>query len=171
MNHPSPDYPFVALKDALQSLTGAGIAMVMVCAMGGAIPVVAGWSNLPDAEDWLLLAVAWVGHWAIAGLMLWGLVALLVPVWSLHELLHGNRNPFLALAPTLIVQLTVSTIAVCIFDYEYERARPIIVSSGTMLLVGAVTVRFFRAEARNQPSERSMGAPRRRLNTLEDWRD
>ena len=48
--------------------------MVMVCAMGGAIPVVAGWSNLPDAEDWMMLAGAWVGHWAIAGLMLWGLV-------------------------------------------------------------------------------------------------
>jgi hypothetical protein len=61
-----------------------------------------------------------------------------------------------------------STIAVCIFDYEYERTRPIIASLCAMLLVGGATVCFFRAEARNQPPETSMRVARHRVGALDD---
>ena len=171
MKHPTPDYPIVAFGEALQSLTGAGIAMFTVCAIGGAVPTVAGWRYLPGTEDWAFLTIGWIWHWAIAGLMFWGLLALLVPVWSFHELLHGNGSPFLALAATLITQLVVSTVAVCIVEQEYERARPIIASSCSILLVGAITMRLLRAEMRNRPRERSVRAPRHKRDASNHWRD
>jgi hypothetical protein len=125
MKEPSPDYPFVAVQEALQSLTGAGAAMLLVCALGGAVPTVAGWNRISSAEDWILLTIAWIWHWAMAGLMVWGLLALLVPVWCFHELLNGNRSVHQVLAIAMITQLIVSTVAVCIFAYEDQRIRPI----------------------------------------------
>jgi hypothetical protein len=152
MEHPTSDYPIVAFGEALRGLTGAGIAMFVVCAIGGAVPTVAGWRYLPGTEDWVFLTVAWVWHWAIAGLMFWGLLALLVPVWSFHELLHGNGSPFLALAVALITQLVVSTVAVCIVEYEYERMRPIAASGGIILVVISVVLRVSRSTTRSSYS-------------------
>lgn len=154
MKHPTPDYPLVAFGEALRSLTGAGMAMFAVSAIGGAVPTVAGWQYLPGTEDWVFLMVAWIWHWAIAGLMFWGLLALLVPVWSFHELLHGNGNPFPALAAALITQLVVSTVAVCIVEYEYERMRPIAASGGFIFIVVAAMLLISRSTTKNSSSRR-----------------
>jgi hypothetical protein len=135
MKDPTPDYPFVAVQEALQSLSGAGAAMLLVCALGGAVPTVAGWNRFSSAEDWILLTIAWIWHWAMAGLMVWGLLALLVPVWCFHELLNGNRSVHQVLAIAMITQLIVSTVAVCIFAYEDQRIRPIVASGCTILVI------------------------------------
>jgi hypothetical protein len=126
--------------------------MLAVCAVGGAVPTVAGWRYLPGTEDWIFLTIAWVWHWAIAGLMFWGLLALLVPVWSFHELLDGNGNPFLALAAALITQLVVSTVAVCVVEYEYERLRPVVASGGVIVVAVAAMVWFARSTKGNRSS-------------------
>jgi len=57
MKHPTPDYPIAAFGEALRSLTGAGMAMFVVCALGGAVPTVAGWRYLPGTEDWVFLTI------------------------------------------------------------------------------------------------------------------
>ena len=149
MKHPTPDYPFLAAREALQSLTGAGLAMLVVCIIGGAIPTVAAWTDLHGTEDWILLTLSWVWHWVMAGLMIWGLVALLVPVWCFYQLLHGSRGPFLVLAAALITQLLVSTVAVCTFADEEERMRPIL-ASGTAILLTAGAAFWGRGCLRKQ---------------------
>src|SRR5262245_52550656 len=120
MNRPPPDTPFAAVRAAMQSVTGASLAMLAVWVRGGAIPTAALCDRPPRADDWLPLAFAWVGHWVVAGLMMWGVLALLVPIWCLHELLHGNRRPLAVLALAFVTQLVISTIAIWTFADEAE---------------------------------------------------
>jgi hypothetical protein len=153
MKHPTPDYPFVAMQEALRSLTGAGFAMLVVCMLGGSIPTAATWTSLPTVEDWILLAFGWMGHWIMAGVMLWGLLVVLAPIWCLYELLHGSRNPLLVLVALLITQLLVSTVAVCTFAGGEERMHPIIASSMVTLFAIIVTLWATRVAARRAAAQ------------------
>jgi|GEM_PF-2451023 len=140
MKHPTPDYPALAVKEALQSLIGAGFAIISVCLVASAIPSAALWAEMPDTEDLLMLAFGWVGHWVLAGLMFWGLLAMLVPVWCFYELIHGSRSPVLVLAAAFIAQSIVSTVAVCTFAYEDERTRPLVASGAAVLVVVVISL-------------------------------
>ena len=105
-------------------------------------------------EELFLLGVAWVWHWVLAGVMIWGLLGMLVPVWCMYQLLHGTRRPFSVLSLALVMQLFVSTIAVCTVSYESHRMRAILASLAVALVVGiGCAVRAFRAsrdEEKNQ---------------------
>ncbi len=169
MNHPAPGYPFLAIREALQSLTGAGIAMLVICMIGGSVPTVASWTELPNTEECVLLMVAWVWHWVIAGLMFWGLAALLVPVWCFYELLHGTRSPFVALVVALISQLLVSTVAVCTVADQEEPVRAVIASGVAILVaVGALLWVYHVPRRRKAAQSGSRGIdlpPPRRSNS------
>src|SRR6187402_3120018 len=107
MKHPTPDYPLLALSEALQSLTGAGIAMLLTCSVAGAIPAAAAYNELPTGHECFWLAAAFVAHWAIAGMMMWGIFAAIVPAWCFHELLHGGNSALLVLGIAFATQLII----------------------------------------------------------------
>ena len=146
MRHPAPDYPLFSAREAIQSLTGASLAMGVTCTLGGIVPTVASFTSYPLTEELFLLGVAWVWHWVLAGVMIWGLFGMLVPVWCMYQLLHGTRRPFSVLALALVTQLFVSTIAVCTVSYESERMRSILASLAVALVVGiGCAISAFRA--------------------------
>jgi hypothetical protein len=144
MKHPTPDYPLSALREALQGVIGAGTAMLLIGTIGGAVPVAAGWKAVPSTEELLIAGICWIGHWAIAGVMIWGLFAALIPAWCFYELLHGRKNPWLVLAAALVAQLAVSTITVCVLNYDGDRERPVVASLSVIacLLVTAHLTRW-----------------------------
>jgi hypothetical protein len=155
MKHPAPDYPFLAVREALQSLSGASLAMSVIGMVGGAIPIAASWTRPPSAEDWILLLVGWLGHWVMAGLMIYGLIAMLAPVWCFQQLLHGYRSPFRVLAVALISQLLVSTVAVCTNADDGERMRPILISGATILLIIGTSLWTSFITTRRQDTQRA----------------
>ncbi|HOW65449.1 MAG TPA: hypothetical protein P5186_25670 [Candidatus Paceibacterota bacterium] len=134
MRHPTPDYPLLAIREALQSLVGASLAVFTVCVLGSMVPLAASWHHLPKIDDWFVISFAWVGHWVIAGLAFWGLFLAVVPAWCFYELIRGCQSPFRVLLVILLVQLGVSTVAVCSFAEPAERGRPLI-ASGIILLL------------------------------------
>lgn len=109
--------------------------MAITCTVGGMVPTVAAMRSYPLPEELFLLGIAWIWHWAIAGIMIWGLFGMLVPVWCMYQLLHGLRNPWSVLSIALLAQLVVSTVAVCSVAYDEERMRPVFASGVVALLV------------------------------------
>ncbi len=137
------DYVLLAAQDASWSVTGACFVMLLVSVMGGAIPAAALLTEIPEGEALLLLALAWVWHWILAGIMVWGLLAALVPVWCFYELLHGRKNAGLVLGVAFAWQLVLSTFCECLMDYGTERMRPIGVSLGVLIILAAMCGVFY----------------------------
>jgi len=157
MKSPSDDYPYLVIQDALQSIIGGGIAMLLTVTLAGAIPQAAAWSGEVEGRDWLALGGAWFGHWVVAGMMVWGVIASLIPAWCFNELINGRKSPLLVLPLTFGIQLFVSTIAIAIMN-EHDAARRAAFASisalGLMLIVIFALIRLCR---RNQAPEKPPG--------------
>ena len=153
MKHPTPDYLLLAVSEAIRSVIGAGVAMLLTCMLGGAIPLAACWTQTPDRGELLVLTIAWIGHWLMAGLMVWGLLVAVVPAWCLYELLHGRTSVWLILSVALSAQLLVSTVAVCLTNHGGEWQRPAAASLSAlavMVLVRLVALRAARKRTQSQ---------------------
>ena len=153
MKHPTPDYLLLAVSEAFRSVIGAGVAMLLTCMLGGAIPLAACWTQTPDRGELLVLTIAWIGHWLMAGLMVWGLLVAVVPAWCLYELLHGRTSVWLVLSVALSTQLLVSTVVVSLTSDQEEWQRPVVASLSALtviVLVKLVAVQVARKRTHAQ---------------------
>jgi len=116
--------------------------MLLTCSVAGAIPAAAAYNDLPDGDECLWLAAAFIAHWAIAGMMMWGLLAAIVPAWCFHELLHGGKSALVVLGIAFGTQLLVSTVAMLVMEGGPEWQRVAVASGiGFGVLAGGALVR------------------------------
>jgi hypothetical protein len=108
--------------------------MMPSSAAGIIISLAAEWSE-PSTSDWVLLAMTWVWHWAAAGIMIWGLVALLIPFWCFTALLNGSQPVFRMGSIVFSHQLVVSLVVVWSVEQSANIARAACVAAGLLMLI------------------------------------
>ena len=157
VRHPTPDYPLLAFSEALQRIAGAGTAMLIICSIAGAIPATAEYNTLPEGGDRIALAAAWIAHWALAGMMIWGILPAIVMAWCFHQLLHGTSGVLRVLGIAFSTQLVVSTAAMLVIESGPEWQRVVVASGGGFAVLGgcAFICRMLGTKRKNATKPRS----------------
>lgn len=127
--------PESAMAEGFQSVLWAGVGVVGCCVVGGAIAAVAVGELKFSPDECFWLALAWVWHWAFAGIMLWGLLAACIPVWGFNALLRGTAPVGRVLNICFSTQLVVSTISLRLMDRWGESADRGVEVAAVLLLV------------------------------------
>lgn len=131
------DYPLTPFREALTSLVGALFAAIGVSmAAAGLLVYVGSWRGY-YALDWFALCMAWVGHWMMSGVAMWGILFLMVHVVCVHRLIRGTADPFVLLGILFCNQTVVSTLVVCMFARDWEERVPVLVAGAIALACGA----------------------------------
>ena len=127
--------PESAIGEAFQSLFGAGFAVLLSSILGGVVVSFASDAAESSSTNWEILAMVWVGHWSMAGIMIWGLFAALIPIWCFVSLIHGTQPVGQVLGISFSTQLFISTFAVWSLENGGNVFRAIIVSTGLLFLI------------------------------------
>jgi len=109
-------YVTSVFRESAQGVVGGTITWLITCALAGAIATAAAAGSIEDME-WAL-ALAWIGHLAVAGFGLWGLLVVCIHAGCLAALVQGTERPLRVLSIAFISQLTTSAIVAVTFDPE-----------------------------------------------------
>jgi hypothetical protein len=107
------------VREAAQGTVGGFLTWLCTCAVAGIIPTAAAAEGFDNAS-WAW-AFAWLGHLAIAGIAVWGVVVICIHVACLSALIHGTGRVLRVVAAAFGAQLTTSAIAVVSFDHDTFR--------------------------------------------------
>ncbi|PAW77258.1 MAG: hypothetical protein B9S32_12205 [Verrucomicrobia bacterium Tous-C9LFEB] len=132
------DYPLTPFREALTSVTGALISATLVSMVAGAIQLFVYDIRDTPSMSFILLALAWFGHWIAAGLAIWGFLFLPIHFVCLHRLIHGLSDPFVLLGVLFCNQILVSTLTLCMFCREWEERRTLLISGAVAIGLGAL---------------------------------
>lgn len=113
--------------------------------MAGVLATAAAAESVHDF-DWGW-AFAWIGHLAIAGLELWGLIVICIHAGCLASLVHGAERPVKIVLITFVSQLTTSTIVLLQFERQ-AFYRLSILWAAFALLAFTYGVRHYTRKAR-----------------------
>ena len=104
-------------REGAQGLIGGSLAWLLACSLAGVVAAAATADSVEDLSwSWLF---AWIGHLAVAGIELWGLVAICIQAWCASALVHGTERALRVVVVAFICQLTTSAIVIVTFEHEY----------------------------------------------------
>ena len=105
--------PLGPFKDALATLFGAMFAFAVVTMLAAFIPTIANdWHGYNVSDIILIFIFAWIGHWIIALMPLWGVPFGLLQVIALHSLIYGSRDRRFILCIAFANQSFISSLAI-----------------------------------------------------------
>lgn len=140
------DYPLTPFREALTSLTGTLIGAALVSMVAGAMPVLAykvaewvelGWMPNMEFGFFWALSMAWIGHWIVSGIAIWGFLFSLVHVFYLNRMIQGAGDPYMSLAVLFCNQTIVSTIVLSWLVWDGREFWAVLVSGVVSLVLGA----------------------------------
>jgi hypothetical protein len=105
------------LAAAAQSLVGGLAIWLVTVTVAGAIPTAVAADRL-DEMGWEL-ALAWIGHLAVAGMALWGLLIVCAHVYCLTALIHGIGSAPRAVVVAFVSQITTSTAVLLLIGSDH----------------------------------------------------
>ena len=105
------------LRAAAQSVMGGLLLWALTCAFADAIATAAT-AGPHDEFNWSW-AFSWIGHLALAGFGLWGLVVIAIHACCVSALIQGTERILCVVAIIFSAQLTTSTIIASILDSEH----------------------------------------------------
>lgn len=127
---------FSAFGEAVTGLIGGSLAWLLTCSLAGVVASITAETRYGYSIDiewgW---AFAWIGHLAVAGVALWGLLVICIHVWCISELVNGTERPFRTLVIAFFVQLTTSSIVILTLEREvFERIAVVWVACATVVI-------------------------------------
>jgi hypothetical protein len=132
-----------ALQEAVQGFLGGSFAWLFTSALAGAIACGAATEGLSEI-DWVW-GLAWIGHLAVAGAAIWGLIPLCIHAGCLAALIHGTDRVLRPILIAFFTQLTTSAIVTAMF--EPQAARRLIIA---WLLCATPAVLYLTARLRKR---------------------
>ena len=96
---------------------------LLTCTLAGVIATAAAEGAQDVSWAW---AFAWIGHLAVAGIGVWGLILLCIHAGCLGALVHGTERVLRVAVIAFISQLTTSGIVVVTFEPDALRRVTIV---------------------------------------------
>jgi len=131
-------------REAAQSTIGGALIWLLTSTVAGLIPTVA--AQGMDDVSWIWV-LAWLGHLAVAGMALWGLLVVAIHAGCLSALIHGTHRLLPIVAITFVSQLTASSIVIVMLNDDVLQ-RVLLVWLACVIPATTYLVRSFGAGKR-----------------------
>ena len=111
--------PLGPFQDALFTVLGAVCSFAIVSMVAASLPLLfTDWYHMTLFELFICFSTAWLLHWGIACLPLWGLIFAVLQVISFHALIYSSRHSLFILGLIFANQLFISTTVISTVSYH-----------------------------------------------------
>jgi hypothetical protein len=128
--------PLGPFRDALSTVLGAVLGFLLVSMVAAFVPsLITYWGRVSLNELVFFFFTAWIGHWIIACVPIWGMFFAFFQFIGFHALIYSSRDPVFILGLIFANQAFVSTVALLVINSP-DFARPAIGGIATLGLAG-----------------------------------